>query len=283
MRDEPDTGPWVLVTNDDGVDSPALVPLLRELSAIAEVRAVVPASECSWAAKIVSRFARLELEVVERSGFRIWTLDGFPADCASVGIHNLFDSRPALVVSGVNIGTNAGLAFLLSSGTVGAAIEAMISGVPSAAFSAQLKEEDYARWRQHRDPGSLDELWKNTAVVTREIVAELLSGGLPQGASLLTVNMPTDTTPKTPRCLTGVTTTEYGAVFVRHEASGHFEHRFSGLQLPDDDPQGDIAALARGEVAITPIRFALSVEPTPADRRRFERGQGPSARSEESG
>jgi len=263
--------PWVLVTNDDGVDSPALVPLLRELSALTEVRAVVPASECSWTSKIVSRFTPLEVAEIQSDGFKIWTLSGYPADCTNIGIHNLFDSRPILVVSGINIGTNAGLAYTLSSGTIGAAVEGMLCNVPSAAFSLQLKAEDYARWRRFRDLSSQEDLWEGPAAVTREIVAELLAGGLPQTASLLSVNMPPDTTLQTPRCLTRVADTRYGAVFARTAAAEHFEHKFSGLLPAAEDGHGDMAALDRGEVAISPIRFSLDVEPVEADRRRFER------------
>ena len=265
-----DKKPWVLVTNDDGADSPALVPLLRELSTLTEVRAVVPASECSWTSKIVSRFTPLDVGEMESGGFKIWTLSGYPADCANIGIHNLFDSRPELVVSGINIGTNAGLAYMLSSGTVGAATESMLCNVPSAAFSLQLKAKDFARWRQFRDPKSLEGLWEGPAAVTREIVEELLAGGMPREASLLSVNMPPDPTRETLRCLTRVANTRYGAVFVRNGDSDRFEHRFSGLLPGKEDAHGDMAALARGEVAITPIRFALDVEPAEADRRRFE-------------
>jgi 5'-nucleotidase len=268
-----ETEPWVLVTNDDGADSPALAPLLGALSTVVEVRAVVPASECSWTSKIVSRFAQLEVDEIEIGGFNIWTVTGYPADCVNIGIHSLFDSRPALVVSGINIGTNAGLAYMLSSGTVGAAIEGMLCNLPAVAFSLQLKPEDFARWRRDRAPGAIQGLWGGPAMVTREIVEELLDNGLPQGASLLTVNMPPDTMQGTSRCLTGVTSTRYGAIFSRNEDSGRFQHSFSGLLPGPEDSRGDIAALDRGEVAITPLRFALDVESTPADRRRFERGR----------
>ena len=264
----------MLLTNDDGVDSPALVPLLRELASVVPVRAVVPATECSWTGKIVSRFAKLEATRIERDGCPLWSLNGYPADCVNVGVHNLFDSAPSLVVSGVNIGTNAGLAFLLSSGTVGAAVEGTLNGVPSVAFSLQLEAEDFARWRLTRDPGVAREQWKNAAVVAREITEEVMLGGLPEGASLLTVNMPASTTGETPRRLTGVTRTSYGPIFARDPESGAFEHHFSGLRLEEDNARGDIAALDRGEVAITPIRFALDVVPGQRDRSRFERGPG---------
>ena len=274
-RDRGGARPWVLLTNDDGVDSPALPPLLRELSSLVHVRAVAPATECSWTGKMVSRFAQLEATPIERDGCHLWALNGYPADCVNVGVHNLFESSPALVVSGVNIGTNAGLAFLLSSGTVGAAVEGALNGVPSVAFSLQLAAEDFDRWRETRDPEVARPQWQKAAVVAREITEEVLGGGLPEGASLLTVNMPAGTTSDTPRRLTGVTPTGYGPIFARDPASGRFEHRFSGLSLEADDGRGDIAALDRGEVAITPIRFDLDVAPSPRDRRRFERGPGP--------
>lgn len=264
---------WILLTNDDGVDSPALVPLLRQLTEIALVRAVVPAGECSWTGKIMSRFNRLELCEVERRGYGMWTLDGYPADCANIGMHSLWNSPPALVVSGVNVGGNAGLAYFLSSGTIGAAIEAVLGGVPSVAFSLQLAPQDYARWRRHRDlSAAMVEAWEEAAVVAREIVGEILAGGLPQGASLLSVNMPPATTAQTPRRFAGVTPTGYGHYFARDAASGLFEYDFSGLRMTGKSPGGDIAVLERGEVALTPIRFALDVEPAMEDRRRFERG-----------
>ena len=264
--------PWILLTNDDGVDSPALVPLLRQLAKVAAVRAVVPAGECSWTGKIMSRFSQLELRQVERQGCQVWTLDGYPADCANIGVHSLWEEPPALVVSGINVGANVGLAYFLSSGTVGAAVESMLGGAVAAAFSLQLAADDYARWRNSRDLSGMEAAWEEAAVVTREIVEEILAGGLPQGASLLSVNMPPGVTVESPRCFAGVTPTGYGQYFVRDEASGLFGYSSPRLQVTGEDADRDIAVLARGAVALTPIRFALDVEPAAADCRRFERG-----------
>ena len=265
---------WILVTNDDGVDSPALVPLLRELSRIGEARAVVPVEECSWTSKIMSRFRKLRVDRVDREGFDVWTVDGYPADCANLGVHSLFDEPPVLVVSGINMGSNAGLAFFLSSGTIGAAVEGVLGGIPSAAFSVQMEEADYTRWRRFRAVSpNVDGLLDRAAVVAREIVEELLRGGLPGNASMVSVNMPPNTTPRTPRRLTGMTPTGYGSYFARRE--GRYVYCFSGLEVRGGDAEGDLAVLERGEVAITPVGFSLDVDPTPEDRRRFERsGKG---------
>jgi 5'-nucleotidase len=265
--------PWVLLTNDDGVDSPALPPLLRELSAIARVRAVVPAAECSWAGKVMSRFAVLDA-VPRGDGAQVYSVNGYPADCANLGIHSLFDTPPGLVVSGVNLGTNAGLAFLLSSGTVAAAVEAALAGVPAAAFSAQLDADDFGRWRRERRLGAGARAQLETsAVISRQIVAELLRGGLPGDASLLTVNLPVGVRLDSPRRLARLTVTDYGPFFAR-DGQGRFAHHYSGLRTRAPAPDGDLAVLARGEVALTPIRLSLDAAVCAADRSRFEGADG---------
>ena len=267
----PGSSPWILVTNDDGIDSPFLLPLIRQLSGLAPVQALVPASECSWTGKIMSRFTPLKLDAVERAGFAVRTLDGFPADCANLGIHGICPTKPALVVSGVNIGSNAGLAYFLNSGTVGAAIEGALSGVPAAAFSMQLNREVFASWRQGRPRDEFGQLAENAAQVTRSIVAELLEGGLPQNAPLLTVNMPHSTTLATPRRFTGLTPTAYGAFFTHDAVADRYVYASSKLHIAPDGGPGDIAALTDGVVALTAIQFSLAAIPAPQDRQRFER------------
>ena len=262
--------PWILLTNDDGIDSPVLAPLIPALSSIAQVRTVVPASECSWTGKVISRFNPVALNSVDRWGQHIWTLDGYPADCANIGVHALFDCPPALVVSGINMGTNAGLAFFLSSGTVGAAVEGFLAGVPSLAFSLELPKDDYALWRRERRLEAPTEQLIDSAVeVARSITEEVWRDGLPSTASLMTVNMPTTLSADTPRRFAGITPTIYGSMFKRHAEGDRFEHAFSGLQIKGEG--GDVVALQNQEIALTPVRFALDVETTREDRLRFER------------
>ena len=267
--------PQVLVTNDDGADSPLLVPLLRELSELAALCVVVPAAECSWSSKSMSRFEPLVLAEIECGGFPVQTLTGKPADCAHIGIHNLCSAKPALVVSGINMGTNSGLAFTLSSGTIGAAVEGFLAGVPSAAFSLELPEPAFALWRRSRqlDP-ALDALVAAAAVVAAEIAAEILRGGLPAGADMVAVNMPANTRRKSPRCLTGLARMSYGPLFARCENESHFAYHSCQVQLVGDGANSDVEALACGEVAITPLRYSLSAPISSVDRQRFERGGG---------
>lgn len=267
---DPGSEPWILVTNDDGVDSPALGPLLASLESLAPVRAVVPDRECSWSSKTLTRFGRLRLGGADAGGRSVRTLDGSPADCASVGIHNLAGAPPRLVVSGINIGANAGLAFLLSSGTVGAAIEGALSGVPAVAFSMQLRPEDYARWRRDRRDGLPPGAWDEAAAVAREIVSEILQRGLPDGARLISVNLPPGANPGTRRLVTGVAPSAYGPFF-RIDGDGLLAHVSSGLRRTGKSEDGDLDALAKGWVSITPLSLRIDVPLSARDRARFER------------
>jgi 5'-nucleotidase len=259
-----------LVTNDDSVESPALPPLLSALGGLASVRTVVPAREASWSSKILSRFAQLRLTPVSQLGQEAYTLEGSPADCANVGIHHLTPEPPQLVVSGINIGENAGLAFLLSSGTVGAAIEASLSGVPAAAFSVKLSPASYEGWYRNRDPEPLATVWERAAIIATEITAEILSGGLPEGARLVSVNIPEEADAGTPRVLTRVTDTSYGSFFRRAE-DGLLVHHYSGYRWTKASAKGDAEVLEAGAVSISPLRLQLDTTPTAADRSRFER------------
>ena len=123
---------FILVTNDDGYSSPSLVPLIRALAKLGRVRAVVPDRERSWIAKAITRWEDVRVERADRDGCEIWRTSGCPADCTQLGVHTLFGEAPKLVVSGINLGFNHGLAFFMSSGTVGGATEVLDLAVRSA-------------------------------------------------------------------------------------------------------------------------------------------------------
>jgi 5'-nucleotidase len=238
------------------------------------VKALVPSREYSWSAKTLTRQGTLHIEQVTVEGdFELFTLSGSPADCANLGVYHLADSKPSLVISGVNMGSNAGLSLLMSSGTVGAAIEAALCGVAAAAFSMQLSAHVYKQWRTERQLDALGGLWMTAATIATEICQEVQNAGLPEGASLLSVNMPDTCNVSTPRRFGQVTPTEYGSFFQQLEP-GAFDHRYSGYRILGGDGRGDVELLENGDVAMTAIRLDLnSGEASAADRGRFERPQ----------
>lgn len=256
---------WILLTNDDGIDSPALAPFAAALERLGTVRVVVPDRERSWIGKAITRFDPIRVEQVELNGGVGWTTTGFPADTVQIGIHGLFDEPPSLVVSGINVGYNHGAAFLMSSGTVGAAVEAWVSGVPSIAISTGANGP-WGPWKHHvHTPGARPE-WERLAEVSVDLIADVLDAQLNQYADVVTINLPYDTTAKTRRCVTSVARVGYDRLFGK-ESEGIFTHDFGGGFIEFDATDGtDIAAAADGCVSITPLRMPTAA-PVPDDVR----------------
>lgn len=125
----------ILITNDDSHRSPLLEVAIDYFSALGDVHLVVPAHEQSWTGKRMTRFEAVHVTETEIFGRKAFSVTGSPADCANLGIYSLLGAKPDLVVSGINAGFNIGVGFLLSSGTIGACIEANLAGVPAIALS----------------------------------------------------------------------------------------------------------------------------------------------------
>lgn len=259
----------ILVTNDDGIDSPALVPLVRALERLGRVRAVVPDSERSWIGKAISRFEVLNVVTTTREGCPMYAVSGTPADCVSLGIHTLFDGPPDVVVSGINLGLNYGGAFVLSSGTVGGAIEGWIAGLPAVAFSMAIPNDAFGLTGAARVE-ALGTRPVGAAAVAVDVLETLLAGGYPEHVDCFSVNMPADVGPQTPRRVTRVARSRYGPLF-QPGPDGGYVHRFQWLADLGKDADADIEVLHRGAVAITPLRFEFDTDVPPDLRSALER------------
>ncbi len=249
---------WILVTNDDGVDAPGLPALARAIGTLGPVRVVAPDRERSWVGKAITRFEPVRVEVVQRDGVEMRAVSGYPADCAQLGIHTLFDEPPRLVVSGVNVGFNHGSAYLQSSGTIGAALEASIGGVDAIAFSTQSLERPWREWRPWAISLESAEMWERVARVAAAISAPVLAAA-PQGV-LISVNLPDTAEPDTPRRLTTVASVGYDRLFSPAE-DGTFVHDYRGYLNHFSSLAGtDVQAAVEGLVSITALHPAHSVD-----------------------
>jgi 5'-nucleotidase len=137
----------LLVTNDDGIESVFLRELVRALLAAGhELYVVAPKSEQSWIGAAKSRHRAVHSAAVDhRLGCPTWAVDGTPSDCVNIGIDHLLPAQPEAVVSGINIGLNASLGFILGSGTVAGACEGALHGIPGVALSQSLDIPVYDR------------------------------------------------------------------------------------------------------------------------------------------
>ncbi len=259
----------ILVTNDDGIDAPGLVALAEAMTDLGEVKVVVPDRERSWVAKAITRFDPVRVSVDERGGVLIHAVSGYPADAVQLGIH-AFGWTPDLVVSGINLGYNHGAGFLMSSGTVGAAVEAWIAGIPSVAVSTGTMS-DWHEWRSRAmAPDSID-AWRRLARLTVGLVRATETAGLHAHADVISVNLPYDATDTTERRLTTIARVGYDRLFTP-EAEGVYVHAYGGGITHIDPVEGsDIDAAHDGAISITPIRMPEAASVPGPIRERIER------------
>ena len=165
----------ILVSNDDGYFAKGLQPLVDRLSELGEVWVVAPETEQSAKSHGFTMHKPLR---VRRHAERWYSVSGTPADCVYVALNHVLPERPDLVVSGINRGSNLGND-VLYSGTVAAAMEGCLAGLPSIAVSLFIDFDDPPP--QHN--------WDTAARVTVSLSRDLLANGL-QPRTLLNVNVP---------------------------------------------------------------------------------------------
>ncbi len=145
----------LLVTNDDGIDSPFLHVLVRALvEAGHELFLVAPKHEQSWVGAAKSRSRKVQAVGCDRQlGCRTWIVDGTPSDAVNIAVGHLLPADCCLdgVVSGINMGLNASLGFIIASGTIAGAWEGALHGLPAVAFSQDLTSEVYEALRAAGD------------------------------------------------------------------------------------------------------------------------------------
>jgi 5'-nucleotidase len=246
----------LLITNDDGIDAPALVPLARAMERFGEVAVVVPNRERSWIGKAITRVGPINVSRVDRGGIGMWAVEGFPADCVQIGSFGVLAQPPDLVLSGINIGANRGSAFATGSGTIGAAVEASNVGIGGIAFSA-LSSGIWAEWVEWSLSPAATPMWERLAAIAADIVATILRIGFPAGVDALSVNLPDSADLTTRRVVADLARTTYGRLFTGSGDS--YEHAFDGvLRVQGDNAGTDMEVLDAGHVAITPIRMATT-------------------------
>jgi 5'-nucleotidase len=170
--------PKILVSNDDGYESAGIVALATVLAEIGDVTVVAPDRDRSGVGHSVSINAPVRVSAISGRDVPTFRCSGTPADCIVVGAFDLCGGMPSLVVSGINRGANLG-DDINYSGTVAAAFEGVIVGVPSIAISLAATWPENAR--EHH--------WGTAARVLLAAAKDVLENGLPR-QTLLNINVP---------------------------------------------------------------------------------------------
>ena len=229
----------ILVTNDDGIHSEGLIRLAEALDPLGKVTIVAPDRECSAASHALTLHRPLRLRSV---GERTYVVDGTPADCVYLGALSVLERKPDLVASGINHGSNIG-DDVTYSGTIAAAFEGTVLGIPSFAVSlAGDSEFDFG-------PAS---------IMARTIATRILDRGIPSDL-LLNINVPAGD-------VNGVRCTRQGKRMYRQFVSRIVDPRgksgywvgggeASGLKQSEDT---DYTAVKQGFVSVTPLQLDLT-------------------------
>jgi len=244
----------VLVTNDDGIGAEGIQALrrsLRELDDV-EVHVMAPDSNRSATARSITTRSPLWVEEVEfDDGDTGFATDGTPVDCVRFADLGLLGEKPELIVSGINHGANLG-DDITYSGTVAAAFEGIILGIPAIAISLQSGPGNMGF-----QPGRGFDFGFAAALAAR-LVEKIRSEPLSEG-TLLNVNVPAGE-PE------GVEVTKLGKrlyddelKLVEEDSDGRRRYKIYGFEPSyEDEPGTDLVAVAKNRVALTPIHFDLT-------------------------
>lgn len=231
----------LLLSNDDGINAPGLAALHEAVSDMGKISVVAPEAEQSAIGHAITiAFPILAKPHEPAQGPRGFAVTGTPADCIKLAVNVLLKEKPDLVLSGINLGSNVGVS-VIYSGTISAATEGLLMGIPSMAISLC---------------GSNHPLhWDTAAAVARCMLTKIISNGLPP-ATLLNVNVPN----KPLSDLRGFAVTRMGqSRFIekferRVDPRGNEYFWLDGnLKLLENAEQTDILAIQEGFVSITPI------------------------------
>ncbi len=235
----------ILICNDDGIDSLGISILADQMKKLGEVTVVAPRTEQSAVGHAITMKIPVRVNEYYKNGDLFgYAVDGTPADCVKMGIRNIMKTKPDIVISGINQGSNAAIN-IIYSGTVSAAREAAIMDVPAIAISVtshDAKKFDYA------------------AEVALELAQLVVKNGLPKG-TCLNINVPD----KPANEIAGILLTKQGTskwddVYEqRKDPYGKNYFWLTGnLIETDNDLDTDYFAIKNNFVAVTPIHFDLT-------------------------
>jgi len=235
----------ILVSNDDGVDAPGIFALVRELKKIGDVTVVAPDRQQSSVGHAITMNSPLRVKEFRKNGkFFGYAVEGTPADAVKLAVRALLKRKPDILVSGINHGANTAIS-VIYSGTVSAATEGTVLGIPSLAMSLTTYGPPDFRY---------------AAKFARKMVQIVAERGLPQG-TLLNINVPA--VPE--KNIRGIRVTRQGRATwddrfdVRRDPANKQYFWLTGV-LEDVDwaSDADHWAVTHRYVSITPIHFDLT-------------------------
>lgn len=178
----------ILLSNDDGVDASGILAAKQVADEFGKTFVVAPSKQQSGIGHALTLVEPIRVnEVNLRDGDIGYGVTGTPTDAVTIGIYEIMDDWPDLVISGINTGRNTGKGELSTSGTIGAATEAASLGIPAIAVS-QHTPDDNIKF----DEGHIEIDFSSSQKVLRELIQKVIDNGFPEGVDILNLNVPAD-------------------------------------------------------------------------------------------
>ena len=235
----------ILITNDDGISSSGIDALCKEIKKIGQVYVVAPDSEQSGMSHAITVQSDIRVEKYYKNGsFFGYAVGGTPADCVKLGVMELLPGKVDLVISGINHGENTGLN-IMYSGTVSAAIEATILGIPAFAVSLGM-------WKKGN--------FRVASEFARILADKVIRTGLPEG-TFLNVNVP----PVSKKYIKGICFTRQGNEKFHEYYTKEIKnlngtyYKLNGKRKKvDTSLESEQSAIYRHEISVTPIHYDMT-------------------------
>ena len=232
----------ILVSNDDGIRAPGIRVLAEIAAQFGTVYVSAPASQCSAMSQRLTIMTPVRVtEEPFPCAEKAWSVEGTPADCVKLGVRHLMDAKPDLVLSGINRGFNSGFD-IPYSGTVGAAMEALMNGIPAIAVSTDTEEG------------------LPTVRAVLPAILKKLIGTDPGEGCIYNVNIPVLPPEEIKGTLYDVRPAPYGLYKERYireilpDGSLSFTERGSLLPAEETYGENDCFYLAHGYITVGPVR-----------------------------
>ncbi|HOI40190.1 MAG TPA: 5'/3'-nucleotidase SurE [Methanobacterium sp.] len=240
----------ILLTNDDGVNSSGIMAAKKAAESLGKTIIVAPATQQSGIGHALTLFEPVRVTNTNMAdGTEAHMVSGTPTDAVIIGIYQIAKKKPDLVISGINIGENLGKSELTTSGTIGAAMEAAVHGVPALSVSIQVTRGDI----KFHD-GHVDIDFSHAEKLTERVARMILEKGLPNGVDFLNLNIPSK--PQSDKIkLTRLGERMYRIhIKERLDPRGRPYYWIDGDSVEDDQRGTDVHTLKRERCAtLTPI------------------------------
>ena len=237
--------PLLLLTNDDGVHASGLNNIMEAVRSLGEVVVVAPDVPRSGMSSAITAFTPIRANLVKKEeGLTVYSCTGTPVDCVKLGLNKLLDRKPDILISGINHGSNSAIC-IIYSGTIGAAFEGCVNGIPSLGISLT----------DH----SPDADFSQAVLYGKQVAEKILAEGLPEGICL-NLNVPD--------------TQNVKGLKICSQTKGYWNKEFMDMKDPlgrtvywltgefnnqePDNRLSDEWALEQGYAALVPLRMDMT-------------------------